>query len=110
LAADSAGAGLWSLNLTTGYYWVTKKTRELFDFPPDEVVTFDRFLGLVHPDDRELILETVQATVQSKKEGSVVYRIIRADGKVRWMASQGRIHCTVSAFLALLKNSIINSL
>jgi len=46
LAADSAGTGLWSLNLSTGCYWLTRKARELFGFSPDEAVTYDRFLSL----------------------------------------------------------------
>jgi PAS domain S-box-containing protein len=96
LAANAAGAGLWGLNLDSRCFWLTKKTRELFDFTADEVVTFERFLSLVHPEDRELIRQTVQAVVQSKKEGSVEYRIIRADGSVRWMASRGRVQCNVS--------------
>ena len=46
LAADSAGAGLWSLDLASGTYWLTEKTRQIFDFPPDQSVTFEQFLAL----------------------------------------------------------------
>jgi len=65
LAADSAGAGLWSLNLATGCFWITTRTRELFGFSADEEVTFDRFLEVVHPQDRDLIRQTVQTMAQS---------------------------------------------
>lgn len=96
LAADSAGAGLWSLNLADRRYWITDKTRELYDLPPNEVVTFDRFLDVVHPDDRELVRQRVEAIVQSSEEVGIEYRIIPTDGKVRWIASQGRVHLTES--------------
>jgi PAS domain S-box-containing protein len=93
LAADAAGAGLWGLNLATGRFWVTRKTRDLFEFTADEPVTFDRFLGVVHPEDRERIRQTVQATVQAKSESQVEYRIVRSDGGLHWMLSLGRVHC-----------------
>jgi PAS domain S-box-containing protein len=93
MAADSAGVGLWMLNLSTGCYWLTRKTRELFGFSPDETVTYDRFLSMVHPEDRELVRETVQRLVQSKNEGRVQYRIVRSDGSLRWISSRGRVRC-----------------
>jgi PAS domain-containing protein len=74
LSADSAGAGLWSLDLASGRYWLTKKARELCDFAADEVVTFDRVMSVIHPDDREQIRQTVQTVVESGKEGSAEYR------------------------------------
>jgi PAS domain S-box-containing protein len=92
LAADAAGAGLWKLDLATDCFWLTRKTRELFGFTADELVTFDRFLGVVHPDDRELIRQTVQAMVPAKSERQVEYRIVRSDGSQRWMLSLGRAH------------------
>jgi PAS domain S-box-containing protein len=90
LAADAAGAGLWGLNLVTGRFWVTSQTRKLFEFTADEPVTFDRFLGVVHPEDRKLIRQTVQATVQAKSDSQVEYRIVRSDGSQRWMLSLSR--------------------
>lgn len=93
LAADSAGAGLWSLNLATGCFWITTRTRELFGFSTDEQVTFERFLDVVHPEDRDLIRQTVATIVQSKNECRVEYRVLRPDGSLNWFASRGRVHC-----------------
>ena len=93
LAADAAAIGLWSLNLATGRYWLSNKTRELFHVSADEVVTFERFLGLVHPEDRELIRQKVQTVVQSKDEGRVEYRIVLPDGSTRWILTRGRVQC-----------------
>ena len=95
LAADSAEAGLWSYNLSTGHFWLTQKTRELFGFPLDEDVTFDRFLALVHLDDRDLVSETMRAVMHSKSEGRVEYRVLRPDGNVNWFLSRGRLRCNL---------------
>ena len=79
IAADSAEAGLWNYNISTGRFWLTEKARELFGVQLDEDVTFDRFLALVHPDDRDLVCETMQAVMHSKSEGRVEYRVLRPD-------------------------------
>ena len=92
LAADSAGAGLWSLNLTEGSYWATDKARELYEFPPDEALTFDRFLDVVHPDDRDSVRQWLEAMGKSKEEGASEYRILQADG-----GSNGSPHRAVHA-------------
>jgi PAS domain S-box-containing protein len=85
LAADAAGAGLWRLDPATPCFWVTAKTRELFAFGTDEVVTFDRFFGLVHPEDRESVRQKVQQVLESRQEVQVEYRVLLPNGSVRWV-------------------------
>ena len=89
LAADSADAGLWSLDISSGVFWVTQRTRQLFGYTPDEVVTLEGFLELVHPSDRELVQGNVAAVVQSGNDIGIDYRIIRRDGVLRWISSSG---------------------
>ena len=92
LAADAASAGLWSLSLLDKTFWLTDKTRALFGFPPDETVTFDRFINAVHPEDRDEIEDGMQEIMRSSDDGTVEYRIVRPDGTVRWLMSRGRVH------------------
>ena len=51
LAADSAEAGLWTLDYSTGVFWATERARAIFGYPPDEVISMERFEASVHPDD-----------------------------------------------------------
>jgi PAS domain S-box-containing protein len=97
LAADSADAGLWSLNLRTGRYWLTRKTRELFGFAEDEEVTFDRFMTRVHPADQERVRAAMQAVVALQGENHIEYRVGPDDHSVRWFASRGRARGQTSA-------------
>ena len=55
LATDAAGAGLWSMTFDTGHVWTTPKTRELFHFAPDEGLSYDSFIKVIHPADREQV-------------------------------------------------------
>ena len=65
LAADSADAGLWVLDYATRVFWVTARTRSIFGFSPDEVITMERFEAAVHPDDLGLVRETIQRSERS---------------------------------------------
>ena len=91
LAVDSAGAGVWSLDFTTGSFWATDRGREIFGYAPDEVISLERFEASVHPDDRDLIRGAIRRAVQFGESVNLEYRIF-AEGErgVRWIASRGR--------------------
>jgi len=91
LAAASADAGLWALDLETGMFWITQKARQIFGYDPGLELSLDRFLEDVHADDRHLIRTEVHETRHSGKELNVEYRVPVADGQMRWMSSRGRL-------------------
>jgi len=82
LAAASADAGLWSIYTDTGRLWTTAKLRDIFHFPPNEALTFERFLESVHPDDRQMARETLDVCLQSHELVRLEYRIVGPDGTV----------------------------
>jgi PAS domain S-box-containing protein len=90
LAADAAGAGLWTYDYASRLLWATDRARAIFGFPADEVLTFDRFESAVHPDDRERVRDTVERSRTARSPIDIEYRIVRDDGEVRWVASRGR--------------------
>ncbi|HVM51004.1 MAG TPA: PAS domain-containing protein [Candidatus Acidoferrum sp.] len=91
LAADSASTGLWSLNIGSGDFWLTNKTRQLLNLPPDKPLTFDSFLALIHAEDREAIQQTVKVMLNSGQETIAEYRVRRAEGGLRWLVARGRV-------------------
>jgi PAS domain S-box-containing protein len=90
LAAASANAGLWTLEAETGHIWATEKTYELLGLSPSEEMNLDKFLELVHTEDRETVRQAIQEAVRSGHESAVEYRIQSPDGSVRWIASRSR--------------------
>ena len=91
LAADSAGAGLWTLDYSTGVFWVTERARALFGYSPDEVVSIERLEASVHPDDWDLVRGAIERSARAGEPVFVEYRIILpGDGRVRWISSRGR--------------------
>ena len=70
LAAASANAGLWTLDTASGSFWTTDKANELFGFGPTEEFDLEKFLSLVHPEDRQAVRRTVEEAIQSGEESS----------------------------------------
>ena len=91
LAADSAEAGLWTLDYGTGVFWATERARAIFGYSPDEVISMERFEASVHPDDWDLVRGAIERSARAGEPVDVEYRIVfRGDGRVRWIASRGR--------------------
>ncbi len=94
LAADSAGAILWELEIDTGHLWTTEQGKEFFGFAPDSQLSLDSFLLVVHPDDRGMLRRGVAEAMRSGLECKFEYRIERAHGDNRWVISLGRPYST----------------
>ena len=91
LAADSAEAGLWTLDFGTGVFWVTEKARAIFGYPPDAIVDLPLLEASVHPGDREVVREAIERSRRLGEAVDVEYRIHRpGDPDPRWIASRGR--------------------
>jgi two-component system, LuxR family, sensor kinase FixL len=96
LVADSANVGFWSWDFDTGRFWATKKTLELYGFSPDESITYDKFLGVIHPEDRDRVAIDVREAFQKGEDYRDEYRIVQPDGGVRWMSIRAKAHIRLS--------------
>ena len=50
---------------------------------------------MVHPDNRDLVRETMQAVMHSNNDGRVEYRVLRSDASVDWFLTRGRRSCNL---------------
>jgi formate hydrogenlyase transcriptional activator len=91
LAADSAEAGLWILDYSTGVFWVTERARTIYGYSPDEIISLERFEVSIHPDDRDPVREAIERSARAGEPVRVEYRIILpSEGRVRWISSRAR--------------------
>jgi PAS domain S-box-containing protein len=58
--------------------------------PSSKAPTIEEYLELVHPDDRELVAETIQKMLAERRGFDFTKRIVRPDGEIR------RIRCVAS--------------
>jgi formate hydrogenlyase transcriptional activator len=96
LAAASAGAGLWILDVASGHFWLTDKTKELLGLASGQGLTLDHFINLIHPEDRDRVRSITEQAMKSNIVTRVEYRIVLPDHSLRWMVSLGRPYCPSS--------------
>lgn len=53
--------------------------------------TYQSFLICVHPDDRQFVMDSVDACVKEGKEYDIEHRIARHDRTVRWVSETGDV-------------------
>ncbi|MEO8566012.1 MAG: PAS domain-containing protein [Betaproteobacteria bacterium] len=93
LAEQSAGIGVWSIDLTTGLVRATAQFfRTMGLEPASERIPMDAIRALRHPDDRDRVIDGFRQALSGGTDSyEVEYRIIRPDGQVRWIFGRGRI-------------------
>ncbi|MDD5127897.1 MAG: PAS domain S-box protein, partial [Dehalococcoidales bacterium] len=63
------------------------------DQPHTFEVTFDMFLGYIHPDDREAVTQTLTEVLEEGKPYDIEHRVILPDGSVRMVHEKGIVIC-----------------
>lgn len=89
LAAEAAKVGFWMLDPATMRFQGTPWAMPLFARNQDHHPEFTELLAAIHPDDRELVSRALADALQSSQLISVEYRMLLADGRVRWNQSAG---------------------
>lgn len=56
------------------------------DFLQNKALTF---LEITYPEDREMVMNEIRKALEKKERYSIVYRIITASGKLKWILEQG---------------------
>jgi len=90
LSQEYGGIGSWEADLISGASIWSDSLFQLVKLPVSEKVTWDDFLALVHPDDKQKVIDATQRHLTHKEKYDVEYRVILADGEIRWMRSAGR--------------------
>ncbi|HEX2211418.1 MAG TPA: PAS domain S-box protein, partial [Longimicrobium sp.] len=63
---------------------------ELTGYSAEELLRHSTFADLVHHDDRDGLWEAVQEAVAAGRPYALEYRVVRADGRIRWVSEHGR--------------------
>jgi two-component system CheB/CheR fusion protein len=81
---ELAGIGSWRFDLLTQTLKWSKATCDIFGVSEDSFpATYEGFLALVHPEDRDHVAAEYQEAVSGGKHYDVVHRIVRSDGAIR---------------------------
>ena len=91
-AVEAGGLGTWRRNLSTGEMVWDERLEALFGLPPGGFDgSFERFVSLLHPDDRDLVVGAIDDSLARKSTYRVEHRVVWPDGSVHWHARVGGV-------------------
>jgi len=85
-----AHLGSWETDLINGEtYWSDEFFRICGLQPQSLTPTTELSLSLVHPDDRDRMEKAIEQSIENKAAYGLKIRVIRPDGSLRWVISEG---------------------
>ena len=82
-AQELGKVGTWELNIPKNQLVWTEENYRIFGIPIGTCLTYETFLNLVHPDDRDLVDREWKASFD-KKSYDIVHRLL-VDDKIKWV-------------------------
>jgi two-component system, LuxR family, sensor kinase FixL len=91
LGAEGAGVGGWDIDLSTKELTWSNTARRLFGVPDDAPISYELFLSLLEPADRERTEQAISRATESGESLDIAYRLIRNDGGNHWVRLRGSL-------------------
>ncbi len=92
VALDAARMGVWFWSAADNRLTWDEPLRRIYGVGPEErIAGYDDFITRVHPDDREFVEATIRRALADGGRLDYEFRILLPDGRVRWIADQGRV-------------------
>ena len=83
-AQKFAKIGNWKQDLVTNKLTLSETSYEIFGIDKDDK-SFEDIFPLIHPDDKQKVLDAIKASSEGKNETDHIVRIIRPDGKLIYL-------------------------
>jgi PAS domain S-box-containing protein len=92
LALEAAQMGTWDWNLRTQQLIWSSQQEILFDLAPGTFAgTYEAVCDRIHPEDRASFQAAIARALEVTGEFEQEFRILCADGNIRWLAGQGKV-------------------
>ncbi|MEG4026876.1 MULTISPECIES: PAS domain S-box protein [unclassified Microcoleus] len=89
LALTAAQMVVWDMDLPTNQVVCSANALDVWGFHEG---TGEEFVALIHPDDRQQVLQATVGAMAGEQPYAPEYRVICPDGVVRWLNSQGQVY------------------
>jgi two-component system sensor kinase FixL len=91
LGIEGAGIGVWDLDLSTQRFLWSNTTRTLFGVPNELPLTYQLFLSLLEPEDRELTRQAITRSVETGCSFDMQYRLKGQSQSRQWVRARGSV-------------------
>lgn len=91
-AQQLAGMGDYDWHIASDTNRWSDQLYRIYGYEPQSFnASYERFLGNIHPDDRERIQEIHQQAYATGEPYAMIERIVRPDGQLRYLSSNGEV-------------------
>lgn len=109
LALEAAGMGYWEWHPQTNQVIWSEQSEKISGLAPGEFKgTYESFIDLVHPDDRAPLQQEINKAIEQRSQYCPEYRIIKPNGEIRWLSSQGRAYYDKANKVSVLLGIIVD--
>ncbi len=100
--------GTWESNLINNKETWSEKTASLFGHPALTEPNWQDFINIVHPDDRNRVIEAKNSHLEKNTNYDVDYRVNCANGELLWLRSAGRAERSKDGNPVLIRGIVQN--
>lgn len=91
LATEGANDGIWDWDVLTGSDYFSPRWCALLGYGPGQLeATYETWVGLLHPDDRGWVLQSVRDHLEERVPYHVECRMRTREGNYRWYKCRGQ--------------------
>ncbi len=81
-----ANLGSWELDIVNDSLIWSDEVYRIFGIIKDQVdVSYEKFLEIVHPDDRDMVNEAYRSSLENKSPYNITHRLIMSDGSIKFV-------------------------
>lgn len=93
LALEAAQMGTWDWDILSGKVTHSATTEAIYGLAPGSFdSTYDSFLKSLHPEDRELVTQSIRSTLEEAADYNIEFRVIWPDSSIHWVVSKGQVY------------------
>jgi PAS domain S-box-containing protein len=95
LALAAGVVGTWDWLVQENKVFANERFARTYGVNPDEALRgapVETFVKAIHPDDRERVRLRIEEAVAKGGDFSEEYRLVQADGSIRWVLARGRCY------------------
>jgi hypothetical protein len=91
LSLEAARMGAWSADFRTGEFWRSAGLSALVEPATQGAVSYEAFVGRIHPDDHTAFLRAVDRAIASNTGFDIRHRLLGAKAEARWVITRVRV-------------------
>ena len=106
LSQLSGGIGSWEADLVNNKQIWSENCAAMLGFPALSEPAWDDFLSVIHSEDRQRVINATQNHIEFDEKYDVEYRVITAEGNIRWIRSAGQVERDAAGKISVMRGIV----